>query len=177
LPIHTPKCQICLTGTIGIGKSNLARQIASSIFTSFQGLTTEKISQGKSTIGYRLCGPDGSSKIFAHRQFKTGPMLGPFRVRLRVFDNFGVTLLRQLQQRKDPVLVDELGIAEAEALRYQEEMQLLLRFPRQFIVVIQERALDFWRAQLPKHSLYHVITANRNTLAREIMAKHFLPAP
>ncbi|MBN1824978.1 MAG: hypothetical protein JW958_01850 [Candidatus Eisenbacteria bacterium] len=139
--------RILLTGEIGSGKSTVVREVLRlAAFERVTGLFSRRVDERDGSRGYRLVSSlDGREMRFAFP--KSGPDDGPgkFRIDREVFDRFGAEVLRAAARDADsPLVIDELGIFERGASAYVEAVGECVARKRDALVVVQERARDFW---------------------------------
>jgi len=163
--------KIILTGAKGSGKSTLVRELLRRSAWPAVGFFTEKVSAQNRIVGYKIHEIGGRSRTFAHIAFKTQVRFEQFGVKPAVFDTFGIELLTRCAATGKPFLIDEMGVMEQSAGRFCDYATEILNRSTCWLVVVQQRALDFWRPRLAPPQVLTVTTANHDALLQTISAK------
>ncbi len=183
--------KIIVTGEIGVGKSTLVKNVlspasqqfdrrdnypASHCFAGFEILTgfqTKKIFRNNIIIGFDLEEISGESQTFAHVDFIDHKKFSTYGVKLNVFENFGVEVLKRCEKSKSFLLIDELGKMERTASEFSTRIKNIIISKEQFLIVIQKRALDFWLSECNINkknniTIFEVTRENREHLIEKI---------
>lgn len=168
MPEITAQSQIILTGAIGAGKSTYARKLLQQANLSVAGFVTEKVIEKNVTVGYTLHEIGGENHIFAHRNFTDKPQFAGFGIDLSVFDDFGYAILRRALQSGRFILIDELGVMEQNAQKLCATARAILAGNKPYLVVIQQRALDFWLSGIRHGKVVTVTEKDRVNLSENL---------
>jgi len=150
LPEFTAQSQIILTGTLRVGKSTYTRKLIQQANLPIAGLVTEKVITDNVTVGYAMRETGGERRIFAHRSFLEKPQLMDYGTDLSVFEDFGCAVLQRAVTSGRFIFIDELGVMEQGAENFCAAARAIISGNRPYLIVIQQRALDFWLSGL-KH--------------------------
>ena len=136
--------QLILTGAIGAGKSSAVQKFLQQNGIKVAGFINEKVIVNNIPTGYAIRVVGGESRVFAHRDFSAKPQFAGFGVDLAVFEDFGCDVLKRAVQSGLPILMDELGVMEQNAQRFCAAARAIISGDKPYLVVIQQRALNFW---------------------------------
>lgn len=159
---------IVITGAIGVGKSSLVTAVLAEYGRPVYGVKTAPVDTDDRRQGFSLQAlPDGPPQVMAT---PTGQEYPRFNIHLDVFNVTGVKALTP--QQPGVGLIDELGLFEREAKPYVDAVAHFAKQPGPRLIVVQQRALDFWSSRLPASVNPIIVTKqNRNTLVHEILNK------
>ena len=166
--------KVIITGEIGVGKSTFAVKVLESLNCDYTGYTTRKIIEKDRVIGFGLSEIGGETRIFAHIDFDKQVSFSKYGIDLDVFNNFGNSLLQRVISTQKPVLVDELGIMERQAIRFCRAVDEVMASDILTIAVVQNRALEFWLTRfnnICNPEVFEINTKNRDFILREIIDK------
>lgn len=152
--------QIILTGAIGVGKSTLANRLLSSITKKALGFKTVPLFANQIKVGYGFQPLGGEVISFAQYD----PLTKLYQVDLGVFEKLGCAILRAAWQTNQFLFIDEIGFFEKPAKDFCQLIKNVLRSHCDYLVVIQQRVLDFWLEGLPREvlTLVEVTPENRD---------------
>jgi nucleoside-triphosphatase len=171
------KNNIVITGQVGVGKTTMVKHLLQQLSNDWAGYFTERILDGKTTIAHQMVTSDGREEIFAHRDWTHLPQIGPMGVRLEVFENLGVSILRQARQTSKLIVMDELGFMEEKARHFIQEVITCFDCPVPVVAVIKERAANHWDILMSRQD-YWILTVthqDRNYLRSVLIDKVKVP--
>ncbi len=165
---------ILITGTPGVGKTTLIRQLAKGLAKyDPAGFYTEEIRDAQGTReGFRLVTLCGRRLVLSHIHHP-----GPFRVSRYGVDVPGFEqLLAELDLRhvhSRLIVIDEIGKMECFSRRFIEEVTALLNSPKMLIATIALKGEGFIRQvkDRPDCRLIMVTRENRDRLLSELAAE------
>jgi len=171
--INVPK-NILITGKVGVGKTTIVKSLLSQLSIRWGGYITERIKEGKTTIAHEMVTSDGRREVFADRRWTHLPQYGQMGIQVEVFERLGVETLRKARQTADLIIMDELGVMEANAKHFITEVRSCFNSDLPVIAVIKEMATDFW-CDLMSHGLsqiYNITPLNRDYVPSKIVKHH-----
>lgn len=151
--------QLILTGDLGVGKSTYAKKLLQKANLPVAGLVTERVIENNVTVGYAMREIGGDSRIFAHRKFIDKPRFYEYGLDLAVFETFGCDILKRAVQSGLPILMDELGVMEQNAAKFCKAVREIISGDKPYLIVIQQRALDFWLSGIRHGEVVEVVNA------------------
>jgi nucleoside-triphosphatase len=164
--------RIAVTGTPGVGKSTLVREIVESL----QGkgrykiggvMAEDKRIKGR-RVGFELQDLGSGARGMLADETGTGPQLGKYKVRLDDLDNLGAKAVEDALG-SDLIVVDEVGPMELSSRRFIAAVEKALSSDKPMLVVLQEWSSHPIAKKIRKS--FKVITVtreNRGALAEEI---------
>ncbi|MFO7958849.1 MAG: nucleoside-triphosphatase [Candidatus Brocadiia bacterium] len=163
---------VIVTGPIGSGKTTAVRQAVRGMAPAWVGgICTYPVLRNGRKVALALASHDGQERVFA-RAPGGADSPADFEVDLRVFNSFGVDLLRRAAEAP-LVVLDELGLLEQQARDYCDAVADLWRQHDRVVAVTQQRALAFWQDRLGPdvpHESFDLNASDRDTLPAAIRA-------
>jgi nucleoside-triphosphatase THEP1 len=101
-----------LTGSPGVGKTTIIKQVLEKAQLRAGGFLTEEIRSGGARQGFRIVTLDGRSSILAHIDIKSPYRVSKYGVDIDGLDKVGVAALRAATTECDLVVIDEIGKME-----------------------------------------------------------------
>ncbi len=123
---------LLLTGHPGIGKTTLVKRLIEQLgHLALSGFYTEEIRTRGQRVGFRAVALNGTSGVFAHRDFQTRSphRLGRYGVHTRMLDNLILPHLDWKRKRPDLMVVDEIAKMELLSQPLREAILDLLDSP------------------------------------------------
>lgn len=160
--------QAIITGERGIGKSTLVNNLLPFIKPPITGFRTIPIFEENIKIGYAFQPWQQEAIQFAQLDHTTHN----YTIDLHPFESVGCTVLKSALQSGEFIVMDELGIFEQKATNFCQLVKTILKQPRDFLIVVQQRARDFWLGDLNKAVNIYTLTAeNRNYVFQQLLAQ------
>ena len=109
---------ILLTGHPGVGKTTMLKGIINRFaHLAMSGFYTEEIREEGIRLGFKAVAMNGSSAVFAHRNFQTGPehQVGKYGVNLEALETLVLAQLSPQGKAAHLVIVDEIAKMELHA--------------------------------------------------------------
>ena len=166
--------KIIITGKINSGKSTVLNKALEKLKSfDISGYFTFPVLENNERAGFYIESFNGKKEIFAHINFHIDYRFKQYGVKLKVFEDLCVPILKD-SLRSDILVIDELGIMETESEKFIRKLVLAVKKHHRLIFVIQERALDFWLKQLGAENFtetVYVAHENRDGLPELIYNK------
>ena len=162
---------LLLTGTPGIGKTTIARQLAEALEGKrLNGFYTEEIRAAGLRRGFRLVSFTGESWIIAHVDFAKGHRVGKYGVDVAALDRAASLLAPD--SATDVYLVDEIGKMECLSAQFISAMRRLLAGRTPLVATVGLRGGGFIAEvkAMEQCLLWEVTLENRDALASRVLA-------
>jgi len=165
--------KVVLTGEIQSGKSTVVRAVRTQLgWEEPAGFFTHWGGEKRPAPELFIEPWSGGARAMAHQlPDRTGPDFIPYELDVEAFTR---TALASLASPEGPVVVDELGVLELGAGEFCAAFSQLFRGPAPVLAVIQERALERWRALIDLGQNAPVFTVTPDT--REILPAEIVRA-
>lgn len=119
--------KVFITGSVGVGKTTLVKQLMLQHAFSIGGFYTEEVRQDGRRQGFKLITFDGKEGIFSLKGMKSQHKLGKYGVDVGVLETIGVSAMLDGLKNKKIVVIDEIGSMEILSKKFHETlMQCLL---------------------------------------------------
>ncbi len=140
------KKNLLLTGNPGVGKTTLLVKLVER-FRQYPvtGFYTEEIREGGERVGFRAVTLNGSSAVFAHKDYQTDPHLrvGRYGVKPDVLEALVLTHLEPGRKNARLVFIDEIAKMELLSPRFKEQVWAVLDSPVPVIATISLKGTGF----------------------------------
>lgn len=162
---------LLLTGTPGIGKTTVLRQVAEGLGNKrIGGFYTAELREQGVRRGFRLVGFDGSQGIIAHVDLPQQQRVGKYGVDVAALDRLAETTLAFPSDRT-AYLVDEIGKMECLSPCFVAAMGTLLAADIPLVATVGKKGGGFIDEVKQRRDveLWEVTHANRDALPAEIL--------
>ena len=164
---------IFLTGSIHSGKSTIINEVIEQLpELKICGFRTLPIYDNNIKKGFFLESFNGSKKTFAHTDLKRNEQFDIYKFDYAVFEDFGVSILKQALLQDGVIIMDEIGMMEKQAKSFCQKIQECLNSPQLVLGAFQKRAT--WFSNILKDRLdtgiFLVSDTNRNDLPGQIVS-------
>lgn len=163
---------IFITGKPGCGKTSLIKEILKELKLKAEGFYTSEIRENGERVGFRISSLDGKEGILAHKNLKTGPRVGRYRVNLRDLEEIGVkSILESLKENK-LVIIDEIGKMEMKFQRFRDIIQIALESKNKVLGTIKVTT-DPFTDEIKKRKdtkIFYLTRENSGEIKKEIIS-------
>jgi len=165
-----------LTGTPGTGKTSLIKQVVAEMKGKAGGFYTEEIRIQGARQGFRLVTLDGENAILAHVNTRSQYRVGKYGVDIDCLDRVGVPALRRAAQRRDLVVIDEIGKMELFSASFREAVSQVIGSGKRILgtIMLNPHPWADVIKRMPQVNLITVTRANRHQVLQELL--HWLEA-
>jgi nucleoside-triphosphatase len=167
------KKNLLLTGNPGVGKTTLlVKLVERSRQYPITGFYTEEIRESGERLGFRAVTLNGSSAVFAHKDYRTDPQLrvGRYGVKPEVLDTLVLPHLEPGRKNAKLVFIDEIAKMEMLSARFKEQTWTVLESPVPVVATISLKGTGFVKhvKSRPDVKLFTVTLQNRDVLAEQL---------
>jgi nucleoside-triphosphatase len=163
---------IFVTGPMKIGKSTILNQVIERLpGWKLAGFRTIPIYENNKKCGFMFDSLDGNPKIFAHTELKTQNKFDIYQFDQRIFEEAGVSTLRNAMIESDLILMDEIGMMEKEAHHFTQAILDCLNAPAWVLGAVQKRASWLLNILIKRTDtkIFDVDEENRTRIADQVM--------
>jgi nucleoside-triphosphatase len=167
------KKNLLLTGHPGVGKTTLLVKLIER-FRQYPvtGFFTEEIREAGGRVGFRAVTLNGSSAVFARKDYHTDPDLrvGRYGVKPEVLETLVLPHLEPERKNARLVFIDEIGKMELLSSRFKDQVWRVLDSPVPVVATISLKGTGFVKRAKSRADV-RVITVtlqNRDVLASQL---------
>ena len=161
-----------LTGSPGVGKTTIIKEVLAKVKATTGGFYTEEIRSGGIRQGFRIVTLDGKSAILAHINIHSPYQVSKYGVDIDSLDQVGVSALREATHKCDIVIVDEIGKMELYSPSFKEAVTEALESGKKVLGTIMLKPHP-WADRIKQHHLVKVISVtmvNYREVAEEVLS-------
>ncbi len=164
---------ILLTGHPGVGKTTMLKGIIERFpHLAMTGFYTEEIQEKGIRSGFKAVAMDGSSAVFAHRNFQTEPenRIGKYGVRPEVLETLVLSHLSPQRKTAHLIIVDEIAKIELLSMPIREGLLQALDSECPLLGTISLKGTGFIKQvkQRDDVELFKITRDNRNVLGEQV---------
>ncbi len=164
---------ILLTGHPGVGKTTMLKGIIERFaHLAMTGFYTEEIREKGIRLGFKAVTMNGSSAVFAHRNFQTGPehRVGRYGVNPEVLETLVLAHLSPQGKAVHLVIVDEIAKMELLSMPFREGLLQALDSDCPLLGTISLKGTGFIKQVKRRDDveLFKITTENRNVLGEQV---------
>lgn len=164
---------IFLTGSIHSGKTTIINKVIAELpELQISGFRTIPIFENRIKKGFYLESFDGLKKIFAHTDLNRTEQFDIYKFDYTIFEDFGVSILKQALSEDGVIIMDEIGMMEQHAEAFCAVIEQCLNAPRLVLGAVQKRATWFLKILEDRvdTEIFSVSDENRNALPDQIIS-------
>ncbi len=164
--------RIAITGSPGVGKSTVCRNVLERLTCTYGGMVSADIRVKGERVGFEIKDiATGKPGILAHRQ-GTGPRVGSYHVNLEDLNNIGVAAIRNALSSSELIVIDEIAPMEFKSPEFIKAVEEALDSDKNMLVVLHQKSSHPIAERIRKEfQVYTVTKENRESLAPEIADK------
>ncbi|MCZ7392222.1 MAG: NTPase [Candidatus Methanoperedens sp.] len=168
--------RIAITGSPGVGKSTVCRNVLKQLTCTYGGMTSADIRVKGERVGFEIRDIATERKgILAHRQ-GIGPRVGSYHVNLEDLNNIGVSAIRNAMN-SELIVIDEIAPMEFKSLEFIHVVEKALSSDRNMLVVLHQKSAHPLAERIRREfEVYTVTLENRESLVSGIVRKISLKA-
>lgn len=173
MPDNSMVKNILLTGHPGVGKTTMLKGIIERFaHLAMTGFYTEEIREKGIRLGFKAVTMNGSSAVFAHRNFQTGPehRVGRYGVKPEVLETLVLAHLSPQGKAVHLVIVDEIAKMELLSMPFREGLLQALDSDCPLLGTISLKGTGFIKQVKRRDDveLFKITTENRNVLGEQV---------
>jgi nucleoside-triphosphatase len=164
--------RIAITGSPGVGKSTVCRNVLERLKCTYGGMVSADIRVKGERVGFEIKDiATGKLGILAHRQ-GTGPRVGSYHVNIEDLNNIGVAAIRNALSSSELVVIDEIAPMEFKSPEFIKAVEKALDSGKNMLVVLHQKLTHPLAERIRKEfQVYTVTKENRETIVPEMANK------
>ena len=167
---------LLLTGHPGVGKTTLLKTLIQRCQNlALTGFYTEEIREQQARVGFRAVALNGSSVVFAHRDFHVSPehQIGRYGVKTQVLESLLLSHLDSRSKAADLVVVDEIAKMELLSTGLKEGLKEALDSSCPLLGVIALKGTGFIKRVKRRDDveIFRVTPKNRDALGEQVFRR------
>ncbi len=173
MPDNARVKNLLLTGHPGVGKTTMLKGIIERFaHLAMSGFYTEEIREQGIRLGFKAVAMNGSSAVFAHRNFQTGPehRVGRYGVHPEVLETLVLAHLSPQGKAAHLVIIDEIAKMELLSMPIREGLLQALDSDCPLLGTISLKGTGFIKQVQRRDDveLFKITTENRNVLGEQV---------
>lgn len=132
-----------LTGWPGVGKTTVIKKILDLLPLSAGGFFTGEIRERGERKGFKITTLDGKEGILAHIDIKSPYRVSRYGVDIKALESLAVPAILKVIEKKDLVVIDEIGVMEMISGKFKEAVLAALDSPKIVLATITEKPHPF----------------------------------
>ena len=165
--------KLAITGAPGSGKTTLCQRLIEALgAVKIGGILTQDIREGRERVGFEIVDiATGERGLLAHRQLKSGPRVGRYRVNLTDIERIAVPALQRALCEAQLIIVDEIAPMELRSARFVEAVTDVLGSSKDLLVTFKERYEHPLIARIrTEFSVFAITPSTREELFQQVLA-------
>lgn len=163
--------RIAITGSPGVGKSTVLRNVLRQLTCNYGGMTSADIRVKGERVGFEILDvATGRQGILAHKQGR-GPRVGSYHVNLEDLNNIGAAAIKNAMS-SELIVIDEVAPMEFKSPEFIRAVEEALSSDRNMLVVLHQKLNHPLAERIRREfEVYTVTLENRESLVSEIAGK------
>lgn len=160
-----------LTGSPGVGKTTLIKEVLTRVNKRAGGFYTQEIRSGGIREGFKIITLDGKEAVLAHVALTTPYRVGKYGVDLNNLENVAVAAIHKAIEQSDLIVIDEIGKMELFSPLFKEAVLKAINSSKKVLGTIMLKPDPFADA-IKRHPAVNVIVLtrdNRDKVAARIL--------
>lgn len=168
--------RIAITGSPGVGKSTVCRNLLKQLACTYGGMTSADIRVKGERMGFEIRDiATGKQGMLAHKQ-GAGPRVGSYHVNIPDLNNIGVAAIRNAMS-SELIVIDEIAPMEFKSPEFIRAVEDALDSDKNMLVVLHQKSAHPVAQRIRKEFVVYTVTPeNRERLVLEI-AEKIIKAP
>lgn len=163
--------RIAITGSPGVGKSTVCRNILKHLSCTYSGMLSADIRVKGERVGFEIKDiATGKQGILAHKE-GSGPRVGSYQVILSDLNNIGVAAIKNAMS-SELIVIDEIAPMEFKSPEFIKAVGEALDSDKSMLVVLHQKSSHPLAERIRREfQVYTVTRENRERLVPEIADK------
>lgn len=132
-----------LSGTAGVGKTTLIKEVTLPYRQKLGGFVTEEMRENGRRQGFVLKTFEGKEGVLALKGRSSPYKLNKYGIDLSVLEELGVKAMQEAAQTKELIVIDEIGSMEVISPLFREVLLKCLASPKRVLATIRAGAQPF----------------------------------
>lgn len=132
-----------ISGTPGVGKTTLIREVTLPYVERVGGFYTEEMRKGSKRWSFKLHAFSGQEGILAAKGLASPHKLDKYGVDLEVMETIGVPAMETAMAEKDLIVIDEIGAMEMMSEKFRETLIKCLNGSKPVLATIRHHSQPF----------------------------------
>jgi len=129
---------LLIQGPPGVGKTTVIKKVAK-ILKNPAGFYTEEIRKAGTRVGFKVKSFEGKERVFAHKDYKSPYKVGKYKVNIEDFESVAIPALKDGLERREILLVDEIGKMEMFSQKFREKSKEALDSPILLVATVPQK--------------------------------------
>lgn len=163
--------KILLTGTPGVGKTTVVKELARLLGPEAAGFYTEEQREGPRRVGFDIITLDSRRATLSHVNKKSKYKVGKYGVDVPSIDSVAASAIEDAIVANKIIIIDEIGRMELFSEKFREAVVRAFDSPNPILAVIMLKPNPFADSikRRPGVRLIEVSLSNRDSLPAEIV--------
>ncbi len=137
------KKKLFITGTPGVGKTSLLKEVTLPYLKHIGGFFTHTIIENNKRAGFLLKTCAGEEGVLAKKGMESKHKLNKYGIDISIIDNLGVTSLESAIKTNNLIVIDEIGSMEIISPKFCETVVKCINSDKHILATIRYNAQPF----------------------------------